>query len=70
MQDQTDPLQVSEPLQTAADVGELLGVTPRTVYLWARTGRLPSFRVGGAVRFRRSEIEAWLQDHRALEAVV
>lgn len=62
------PVPLSEPLQTADDVAQMLGVAPRTVYLWARTGSLPHFRLGGAVRFRRSEIEQWLQGQRELEA--
>jgi len=42
---------------TAAQVAEALAVTTSTVYRWAEDGVLPAFRVGGAVRFRRDDIE-------------
>jgi excisionase family DNA binding protein len=55
---------VTERLLTAAEVAELLGVTPGTVLdRWER-GDLPGFRLwgrkGGPVRFRLDEIEALL----------
>jgi len=49
-----------EPLWTAEDVAGFLGIHVQTVYAKARSGELPSFKVGGARRFRRSNIEAWL----------
>lgn len=34
------------------EVAELWGVSESTVWHWVRTGRLPAWRVGGAVRIR------------------
>lgn len=45
---------------TAAEVAELLAVAPATIYEWARTGMLPAMRRGRVVRFRRWEVEAWI----------
>ena len=58
-----------EPLVTAAELAELLGLSPATVLdRWER-GDLPGYRLfgrkGGPVRFRVSEIEALLGDWRA-----
>jgi len=39
-----------------ADLTELLGVDDKHIYRMAARGQLPSFRVGGAVRFERSVV--------------
>ncbi|MBV5295401.1 MAG: helix-turn-helix domain-containing protein [Curvibacter lanceolatus] len=41
----------------------LLDVTPGTLSVWRSTGRynLPFVKVGRKVRYRHSDIEAWLQ---------
>lgn len=48
-------------LDTAA-AAELLGVHPRTVTKLAKSGELPSSRIGKLWRFRRRDIEAFLDD--------
>jgi excisionase family DNA binding protein len=56
---------VSERLLRAREVAELLDVDVKTVTEWFRAGLIPGFRVGGRVlRFRESEIEAWLDASR------
>jgi excisionase family DNA binding protein len=42
---------------------ELLDVTPGTLSVWRSTGRynLPFVKVGRKVRYRRCDLEAWLQ---------
>lgn len=59
----TGPRRMSrEDVMTAREVADLLGLTERTVYDWARTGRLPSKRLGSmVVRFLRDEIEDYLR---------
>jgi excisionase family DNA binding protein len=56
---------VSERLLTAREVAELLGFAPATVLDWAEAGRIPYFKVGGRLRFRESEVLAWLETKRA-----
>lgn len=52
-------------LLTAREVAELLGLSPETVLRWWRDGRIPGFRLkSNVLRFRRSEIESWLEGHR------
>lgn len=53
-----------EPLITAAEVGELLKLSPSTVLDWFEAGRLPGFKLGRAVRFRESEVLAWIEEQR------
>ena len=33
----------------------------RTIYQWAQEGKLPAFKLGATWRFRREEIDAWLE---------
>lgn len=50
------------------DVARLLSVSRAWVYEAARTGRIPSFRLGsddGPLRFVAADIEQWLAESRA-----
>lgn len=49
---------------TAAELAELLGFQAGTIVDWAEAGTIPSFKVGGRLRFRESEIAAWLEERR------
>ena len=42
-----------------------LGVKERTIYLWAQQEKLPAFKVGSVWRFRRSELDRWLESTRS-----
>lgn len=44
-------------------VAETLGVSKQWVYDNARKGRIPSYKFGGALRFRTTEILEWARDH-------
>jgi excisionase family DNA binding protein len=46
------------PMMSAREVGRLLQLPTATVWHGARTGRLPSVRIGRLVRFPRRAIEA------------
>jgi excisionase family DNA binding protein len=66
----TDPqpaFQTLSPLLRPNDVALLLSVSRAWVYEAARTGRIPSFRLGGAdgpLRFVAEDIEQWLAEAR------
>ena len=57
---------MTERLLKARDVAELLGLEVATVVDRFQAGDLPGFRLygrkGGPLRFRASEIEAWLEE--------
>jgi excisionase family DNA binding protein len=53
-----------EQLLRAAKVAQLLDVSERYVYQLASEGRIPCVKVGRSVRFRPTDIDAWL-DGRA-----
>lgn len=43
----------------AAEVGELLGISSRFVYDLFKTGKLPGYRHGRAIRFAPADVEAY-----------
>jgi excisionase family DNA binding protein len=49
---------------TTAELAELLGFSPGTIVDWSEEGKLPSFKVGGRLRFRESEVAGWLEERR------
>ena len=58
-----------ERLLTAREVAGLLGLSTETVLRYVRRGELPAIRLPGTkhgrLRFRPSELAAWLDNHRA-----
>ena len=49
-----------------SETANVLGVHPSTVRNWADGGRLPVYRTqGGHRRFKRNEVELWLQSQQA-----
>jgi excisionase family DNA binding protein len=53
-----------------ADLAEMFGVTPQHVYRLAASGKIPSFRISGSVRFDPGDVAAWLQEKRGPVAPV
>ena len=49
-------------LLTVEEVAELLRLPVSTIYELARTGRLPHLKIGWALRFSRSDLEAHLAE--------
>ncbi len=55
---------MSEPLLNARQLGQVLGFSASTIVDWAEAGKIPAFKIGGRLRFRASEVEAWLEERR------
>ncbi|HEX5108190.1 MAG TPA: response regulator [Vicinamibacterales bacterium] len=51
---------------TTEEVLEYLQVNLRTVYRLIKAGKIPAVRVGRQWRFRKRDIDAWLDGHRAV----
>jgi excisionase family DNA binding protein len=49
-------------LMTLAETCEYLKITPRTLYRYLQTKRLPAFKLGKEWRFVRSDLEQWIRD--------
>lgn len=49
---------------TVRDVAIYLKVDEKTVYRLAQRGELPGFKVAGTWRFKRTDIEAWIEQRK------
>ncbi|MCM1322091.1 MAG: PTS sugar transporter subunit IIA [Bacteroides sp.] len=47
---------------TIEEVAKYLRVSERTVYDWAQKGEIPSGKIGTVWRFKKNEIEKWVND--------
>ena len=52
-------------LMTLPEVATYLGMAERTIYVWVQKNKIPAFKLGASWRFRRSEIDAWLESQRS-----
>lgn len=62
-QDTIEPRTESAFIRGAGTLADFLGVHEITVRKWMRQHRIPYIKLGGAVLFRRSEIDALLERH-------
>lgn len=53
---------------TVRDVASYLNVDEKTVYRLAKRGDLPGFKVAGAWRFMRSDLDAWVDRQKQVAA--
>jgi len=51
---------MEDSLITVKDVAGYLKLKEQTVYLLARQNKIPSLKVGGSLRFKKSQIDSWL----------
>ncbi len=58
---------LSEKLLNAGEVADLTGLSPSTIRRMAWQRRIRSFKVLGAVRFKRADLEAIIVERPALE---
>ena len=49
---------------TIKEVSAYLKLAEKTAYRLAAQGKIPGFKIGGSWRFRKSEIEDWLEKQR------
>jgi excisionase family DNA binding protein len=53
-----------DQLMDIKEVANYLRVKESTVYTWTQAGKLPAFRLGRLWRFRRNDLDAWLENMR------
>ena len=53
---------LEEDILTIEEVAKYLRVSERTVYDWAQRGDIPSGKIGTVWRFKKTEIEKWVND--------
>lgn len=57
-----------DDILTIDEVANYLRVSERTVYDWAQKGEIPSGKIGTVWRFKKSEIEKWVNDRLSSSA--
>lgn len=56
--------EIEGPYWDIKALSQYLSVKPCTLYAWAAQGRIPCLKIHGLVRFRRDEIDRWLENFR------
>jgi PTS system nitrogen regulatory IIA component len=54
---------IDDDILTLEEVAKYLRVSERTVYDWAQKGDIPSGKIGTVWRFKKADIEKWVNDH-------
>ncbi|MCM8626280.1 helix-turn-helix domain-containing protein [Accumulibacter sp.] len=55
-----------EDILTLQELSAWLKISERTLYGYAQKGIIPGIKIGSAWRFRRVDIDAWLDEQRKL----
>ncbi len=53
----------SETLLNVKQVAQYLQLKESTIYSWAQDGKIPAIKIGRTWRFRRSDLDSWLERH-------
>lgn len=59
---------IEDHFMTLKEVADYLHLNERTIYKWAQEGTIPASKLGGTWRFRRSEIDTWVEQHKNIRA--
>jgi excisionase family DNA binding protein len=54
-----------DEILTLPEVAQLLKVAEKTVYTMAQKSQLPAFKVRGQWRFKRQDIDHWIEQQKA-----
>ncbi|MBC7255014.1 MAG: helix-turn-helix domain-containing protein [Chloroflexi bacterium] len=52
-----------EMLLTVKQVAQYLQLKESTIYSWAQSGKIPAIKIGRTWRFRRGDLDDWLEQH-------
>jgi len=55
---------MNDEILTLKEVAEYLKLAEKTAYRLAQKGKLPGFKVGGSWRFKREDIENWIEQQK------
>lgn len=56
---------MQDEILTLPEVAQLLKVAEKTVYTMAQREQLPAFKVGGQWRFKRVDLDQWIEQQKA-----
>jgi excisionase family DNA binding protein len=55
---------MTDEILTLKEVAEYLKLAEKTAYRLAAEGKLPGFKVGGSWRFRREDVQQWIDEQK------
>lgn len=55
---------MTDQILTLKEVAAYLKLTEKTAYRLASEGKLPGFKVGGSWRFKREDLESWIEKQK------
>ena len=55
---------MTDEILTLKEVAAYLKLAEKTAYRLAAEGKLPGFKVGGSWRFKKEDIEVWIQEQK------
>ncbi len=55
-----------DQILTLKEVAAYLKLAEKTTYRLASEGKLPGFKVGGSWRFKREDLEAWIEKQKGV----
>jgi excisionase family DNA binding protein len=50
-------------LLNVKQVAQYLQLKESTIYSWAQDGKIPAIKIGRTWRFRRADLDGWLERH-------
>jgi excisionase family DNA binding protein len=56
---------MQDEILTLPEIAQLLKVAEKTVYSMAQKKQLPAFKVGGQWRFKRVDLDHWIEQRKA-----
>ena len=56
---------MNDEVLTIKDVARLLKLAEKTVYSMAQLGELPAFKVRGQWRFKRIDMDRWIEERKS-----
>ncbi|MDR0563242.1 MAG: PTS sugar transporter subunit IIA [Spirochaetaceae bacterium] len=60
---------IEDDILTIEEVAKYLRVSERTVYDWSQKGEIPAGKIGTVWRFKKSEIEKWVNNRLSMNAL-
>ncbi|MCC1497958.1 helix-turn-helix domain-containing protein [Alcanivorax sp. 1008] len=55
---------MTDEILTLKEVAEYLKLAEKTAYRLAAEGKIPGFKVGGSWRFKRDDIDLWINEQK------
>jgi excisionase family DNA binding protein len=55
---------MTDEILTLKEVADYLKLAEKTAYRLAAEGKLPGFKVGGSWRFKREDVQSWIEQQK------